>query len=58
MELNPYVLELSYSAQFYQYLRSKLDLPENVTSIARSGGKPFGFREIYDIVAQEATAHV
>ena len=51
------VLELSYGAQFYRYLRSELNLPANTISYARSGGKPFGFREVYDLVAQEATVH-
>lgn len=59
------VLELSYSAQFYRYLRSLLQLPTNTVSYARSGGKPFGFRELYTLVTQyapsatvqEATVH-
>ncbi len=51
------ILELSYGAQFYRYLRAELNLPANTISYARSGGKPFGFREVYDFVAQEATVH-
>lgn len=51
------VLELSYGAQFYKYLRSEMDLPSNTLSYARSGAKPFGFREVYDLVTQEAVVH-
>ncbi len=43
------VVELSYSAQFYKYLRTFLDLPEGHTFVyKRSGGKNLTVAEIED----------
>ena len=39
------VVELSYTAQFYRYLRSFLDLPADTRVWKRSGGKPLTARE-------------
>ena len=46
------VLELSYSAQFYQYLRTQVDLPKSTKVFARSGGKSLGVHEIIEQVAR------
>ena len=51
------IVELTYSAQFYHYLRSHVDLPANTMSYARSGGNPLEFYEIYNLTAQEAVVH-
>jgi 2-oxoglutarate/2-oxoacid ferredoxin oxidoreductase subunit alpha len=41
------LVELSYSKQFYQYLRTQLDLPRGKTHVlARSGGKPLAVSEV------------
>lgn len=41
------VLELSYSKQFYQYLRTEIDLPKAKTRVyARSGGTPLSVSEV------------
>jgi len=40
------VVELSYTAQFYRYLRSFLDLPAQTRVYKRSGGKPLTAREV------------
>jgi len=41
------IAELSYSAQFHQYLRSQVDLPRGATSVySRSGGKALSAAEI------------
>ena len=41
------IAELSFSAQFHQYLRTQVDLPRQKTMVfARSGGKNFGASEI------------
>ena len=41
------IIELSYAAQFHQYLRTQVDLPRAKTDVyARSGGKNFGSTEI------------
>lgn len=41
------VVELSYSAQFYRYLRSSVDLPSGKTEVyARSGGKTLTVAEV------------
>jgi 2-oxoglutarate ferredoxin oxidoreductase subunit alpha len=43
------VVELSYSAQFYKYLRTFLDLPEGHTYVyKRSGGKNLTVAEVED----------
>ncbi|HVS33071.1 MAG TPA: 2-oxoacid:acceptor oxidoreductase subunit alpha [Thermoanaerobaculia bacterium] len=46
------VVELSYSAQFYQYLRTQIDLPKSTHVFARSGGKSLGVHEIIEQVAR------
>ena len=41
------VVELSYTAQFYKYLRTFLNLPEGRTHVfKRSGGKNLGVAEV------------
>ena len=41
------IVELSYAAQFHQYLRTQVDLPRQKTTVySRSGGKNFGSTEI------------
>ncbi len=40
------VIELSFSAQFYTYLRSQLTLPPETRVYARSGGKLLGIDEV------------
>jgi len=40
------VVELSYSAQFYKYLKTFLDLPENTFVFKRSGGKNLTVGEV------------
>ncbi len=48
---NVIVIELSYSAQFYKYLRTFLDLPEARTFVyKRSGGKNLTVGEVEDKV--------
>ena len=43
------IFELSYSAQFYKYLRTFLDLPEGHTYLyKRSGGKNLTVGEVED----------
>ena len=43
------VMELSYSAQFYKYLQTFLDLPEGHTYVyKRSGGKNLTVAEVED----------
>jgi pyruvate/2-oxoacid:ferredoxin oxidoreductase alpha subunit len=45
------IFELSYSAQFYKYLRTFLDLPEGHTFVyKRSGGKTLTVGEVEDKV--------
>jgi 2-oxoglutarate ferredoxin oxidoreductase subunit alpha len=47
------VIELSYAAQFHQYLRSQIDLPRAKTTVyARSGGKPLAVSEVISTVRQ------
>jgi pyruvate/2-oxoacid:ferredoxin oxidoreductase alpha subunit len=47
------VIELSYAAQFHQYLRSQIDLPRAKTTVfARSGGKPLAVSEVTATVRQ------
>ena len=43
---NVIVVELSFSAQFYKYLKTFLDLPENTFVFKRSGGKNLTVSEI------------
>ncbi|MBK5259947.1 MAG: 2-oxoacid:acceptor oxidoreductase subunit alpha [Thermoanaerobaculia bacterium] len=47
------VVELSYSKQFYQYLRTEIDLPHDRTRVyARSGGKALGVNEVMLVAAR------
>jgi 2-oxoglutarate ferredoxin oxidoreductase subunit alpha len=46
------VVELSYSAQFYQYLRTELDLPAQTVVYKRSGCMPFMVEEIFQHIQQ------
>ena len=47
------VMELSFSAQFYKYLRTFLELPEGHTHIfKRSGGKNLTVTEVEELIAQ------
>jgi pyruvate/2-oxoacid:ferredoxin oxidoreductase alpha subunit len=47
------VIEMSYSGQFNQYLRSQIDLPRAKTDVlARSGGKNLSVHEVISAVRQ------
>lgn len=46
------VVELSYTAQFYRYLRSFLDLPGETRVYKRSGGKPLTAREVEESMSR------
>ena len=46
------VVELSYTAQFYRYLRSFLDLPKDTRVYKRSGGKPLATREVEEAMSR------
>jgi len=49
------VLELSYSKQFYNYLRTQVDLPKNRTHVyARSGGSALRVSEVIEQVKLHA----
>jgi len=47
------VVEMSYSGQFLKHLRAHLELPDEVVSLNRSGGKPFAVNEILERIEQE-----
>jgi 2-oxoglutarate ferredoxin oxidoreductase subunit alpha len=40
------IVEMSEHSQFYNYLRSQLDLPKNTLVFNRAGGKPFNLEEL------------
>ncbi|HXZ30274.1 MAG TPA: 2-oxoacid:acceptor oxidoreductase subunit alpha [Dehalococcoidia bacterium] len=40
------VVEMSYSAQFYHYLRSQMNLPSDTEIYARAGGRAFSRKEL------------
>lgn len=40
------VVEMNYSAQFYHYLRSQIDLPSDTETYARAGGLAFSRKEL------------
>ena len=40
------IVEMSYSAQFYHYLRSQIDLPSDTRVYARAGGLPLAISEL------------
>ena len=46
------VAELSFRGQFLQFVRSRCDIRAEVVHCARSGGKPFSVREIYDTLRE------
>ena len=46
------VVELSYTAQFYRYLRSFLDLPKETRVYKRSGGKPLTASEVEESMSR------
>jgi 2-oxoglutarate ferredoxin oxidoreductase subunit alpha len=48
------VVEMSYSAQLYHYLRSQIDLPADTEVYARAGGMAFSRKEISGPVAKLA----
>jgi 2-oxoglutarate ferredoxin oxidoreductase subunit alpha len=52
------VVEMSYSAQFLKYLRATFHLPDDVTLLKRSGGRPFSVEEIYEKIACEVSSGV
>jgi len=53
------VMELSYSKQFYNYLRTQVDLPKNRTHVyARSGGSALRVSEVIEQVKRYALAEV
>lgn len=46
------VIELSYSAQFYKYLKTFLDLPSNTFVYKRSGGKNLTVAEVEERISR------
>ncbi|MFC1726666.1 hypothetical protein ACFL4T_13670, partial [candidate division KSB1 bacterium] len=46
------VVELSYSGQFYKYLRSHFNIPEDTFLLKRSGAKPFSVTEISSVIKE------
>jgi len=46
------VIEMSYSKQFYHYLKSYVGLPEDVKLYKRSGGGPFTVEEIRNVIKE------
>jgi 2-oxoglutarate ferredoxin oxidoreductase subunit alpha len=52
------VVEMSYSAQFLKYLRATFHLPDDVTLLKRSGGRPFSVEEIYEKIQCEVNSGV
>ncbi len=46
------VIEMSYSKQFYIYLKSYVGLPEDVKLYKRSGGDPFSVEEIRNVIKE------
>ncbi|HSP34042.1 MAG TPA: 2-oxoacid:acceptor oxidoreductase subunit alpha, partial [Thermoanaerobaculia bacterium] len=50
------VIELSHSKQFYQYLRTQVDLPKKTRVYARSGGKSLGVSEVIEQCVAEVLA--
>jgi 2-oxoglutarate ferredoxin oxidoreductase subunit alpha len=51
------IVELSYAAQFHQYLRTQIDLPRAKTKVfSRSGGRALSVSEVLAEAAQEVLA--
>jgi len=50
------VIELSYTAQFYKYLRTFMDLPANTRVFKRSGGKELTVAEVLAEIRREPDA--
>jgi 2-oxoglutarate ferredoxin oxidoreductase subunit alpha len=46
------VIEMSYSKQFYYYLKSFVGLPEDAKLYKRSGGAPFTVEEIRNVIKE------
>ncbi len=46
------VIEMSYSKQFYLYLKSYVGLPEDAKLYKRSGGDPFSVEEIRNVIKE------
>lgn len=46
------VIEMSYSGQFYRYLRSQVDLPEKTEVYCRAGGRPFTKKELTERIME------
>ena len=46
------VIEMSYSGQFYRYLRSQLDLPEKTKVYNRAGGRHFTRKELTEPILE------
>ena len=46
------VIEMSYSKQFYYYLKSYIGLPEDTKLYKRSGGAPFTVEEIRNVIKE------
>lgn len=47
------VVEQSFSAQFCRYLRSEIDLPKDLISHARPGGRALTVHEIYQLLKKQ-----
>ncbi len=53
---NVLVVELSFAAQFHQFLRTKVDLPRAKTRVyARSGGRSLSVSEVIEEAARLLT---
>ena len=50
------VIELSYTAQFYKYLRTFMDLPARTRVFKRSGGKELTVAEVLAEIRREPDA--
>ena len=50
------IVELSYTAQFYKYLRTSLDLPKRTRVFKRSGGKDLTADEVLEEITKVAAA--
>jgi 2-oxoglutarate ferredoxin oxidoreductase subunit alpha len=46
------IIEMNYSGQFHNYLRSQLDLPKQTTVYRRAGGRPFTSKELREPIEE------
>ena len=46
------IVEMNYSGQLHDYLRSRLQLPELTMSLRRSGGRPWRLAEVEDFLVR------